>query len=144
MPIPRRDRVIGIVTGCGLDGPGIESRWCMVFPAVQTSPEANLAFYTMGMGSFPSSKTAGALCWPPLLLPFWTLPHRLCFCTSFLRARPVASNLSTPKHHLSNYAQVADHQLACNIAMPQTLNCFYSMDERSRGPPVYALQTTGW
>ena len=32
----------------------------------------------------------------------------------------------------------------CDIAMPQTLNCFYSIDESSRGPPDYALRTTGW
>jgi hypothetical protein len=45
---------VGIATGYGLDGPGIESRWGARFSApVQTGPGAHPASYTMGTGSFP-------------------------------------------------------------------------------------------
>ena len=47
-----RNSVVGIATRNGLDGPGIESRWVARFSAaVQTSPGAHPAFYTMGTGS---------------------------------------------------------------------------------------------
>jgi len=49
---------VGIATGYGLDGPGIESRWGMRFSApVQTGPVAQPAFCTMGTGSFPGVKS---------------------------------------------------------------------------------------
>jgi hypothetical protein len=45
---------VGITTGYGLDGPGIESRWWERFSApVQTGPGAHPASCTMGTGSFP-------------------------------------------------------------------------------------------
>ena len=45
----------------GLDGPGIESRWGVRFPApAQTGPGAHRASYTMGTGSVPGGKAAGA------------------------------------------------------------------------------------
>jgi hypothetical protein len=45
---------VGIATGYGLDGPGIESRWGARFSApVQTGPGAHPASCTMGTGSFP-------------------------------------------------------------------------------------------
>jgi len=50
--------VVGIATGYGLDGPGIESRWGARFPApVQTGPGAHSASCTMGTGSFPGVKS---------------------------------------------------------------------------------------
>ena len=55
-----RNSVVGIATRNGLDGPGIESRWVARFSAaVQTSPGAHPAFYTMGTGSFPGVKWPG-------------------------------------------------------------------------------------
>jgi len=46
--------VVGIATGYGLDGPGIESRWGARFSTpVQTGPGAHPASCTMGTGSFP-------------------------------------------------------------------------------------------
>jgi len=42
---------VGIATGYGLDGPGIESRWGFSVP-VQTGPGAHPASCTMGTGSF--------------------------------------------------------------------------------------------
>jgi len=46
--------VVGIATGYGLDGPGIESRWGARFSApVKTGPEAHPASCTMGTESLP-------------------------------------------------------------------------------------------
>jgi len=48
-----RDSSVGIATGYGLDGPGIESRWGARFSAtVQTDPGAHPATCTRGTGSF--------------------------------------------------------------------------------------------
>jgi hypothetical protein len=45
---------VGIATGYGLEGSGIESRWEARFSApVQTGPEAHPASCIMGTGSFP-------------------------------------------------------------------------------------------
>ena len=50
--------VVGIATGCGLDGPGIESRWGARFYApVQTGPGAHPASFKMGAGSSPGVKS---------------------------------------------------------------------------------------
>ena len=55
-----RDSSVGIATGYGLDGPGIESRWEARFSApVQTGPEAHPASYKMGTGSFPGVQRPG-------------------------------------------------------------------------------------
>jgi hypothetical protein len=50
------DSSVGIATDCGLDGPGIESRWVARFSAVQTDPGAHPASCTMSTGSFPGVK----------------------------------------------------------------------------------------
>ena len=65
--------VVGIATGYGLDGPGIESRWGARFSApVQTGPGARPASCTMGTGSFPGVKSSlGVTLTPhPLLVPW--------------------------------------------------------------------------
>jgi hypothetical protein len=55
-----RDSSVGITTGYGLVGPGIESRWgARFFAYVQTGPGAHPAFCTMGTGSFPGVKRPG-------------------------------------------------------------------------------------
>ena len=64
---------IGITTGYGLDGPGIESRWGARFSApVQTGPGTHPASYTMGTGSFPGLKSGRdvTLTPHPLLVPW--------------------------------------------------------------------------
>ena len=69
---------VGIVTGYGLDGPGIESRWGARFSApVQTGPGAHPASCTMGTGSFPGVKSGrGVTLTPhPLLVP-WSCKSR--------------------------------------------------------------------
>ena len=67
------DSVVGIATGYGLDGPGIESRWEARYSAhVQTGPGAPPASCTMGTGSFPGVKNdRGVTLTPhPLLVPW--------------------------------------------------------------------------
>jgi hypothetical protein len=57
---------VGIATGYGLDGPGIESRWgARFFAHVPTGPEAHPPSCTMGTGSFPGV----VLTTHPLLTP---------------------------------------------------------------------------
>ena len=56
-----RDSSVGIVTGYGLDGPGIESRWgARLFASVQADPGDHPASYTMGPGTFSGTKGGGA------------------------------------------------------------------------------------
>ena len=64
---------VGIVTGYGLDGPGIESRWWARFSApVQTGPGAHPASCTMGNGSFPGVNCGrGVTLTPHTLLVPW-------------------------------------------------------------------------
>jgi len=54
------DSLVGIVTRYGLEGVGIEFWWGRYFPPAQTCPGAHPASYTMGTGSFPGGKAAGA------------------------------------------------------------------------------------
>jgi len=64
--------VVGIATGYGLDGPGIEFWWGARFSTpVQTGPGAYPASCTMGTGSFPAVKSGrGVTLTPhPLLVP---------------------------------------------------------------------------
>jgi hypothetical protein len=52
--------VVGMLTGYGLDGPGIESRWRAKFSTpVQTGPGAHPFSCTMGTGSFSWVKRSG-------------------------------------------------------------------------------------
>ena len=79
---------VGIATGCGLDGPGIESRLGARFSAlVQTGPGAHPASCTMGIWSFPEVKSGRRVTLTPhsllvpwswkgraiLLLPLWAV-----------------------------------------------------------------------
>jgi len=51
---------VGIATGYGLDGPGIESRWrwgARFSTPVQTGPGAHPTSCTMGSGSFAGVKS---------------------------------------------------------------------------------------
>jgi hypothetical protein len=63
---------VGIATGCGVEGPGFESRWGDIFrtyPDRRWSPP-NLLF-TMGTGSFPGVKIGRCVTLTPhqLLVP---------------------------------------------------------------------------
>ena len=85
--------VVGIATGYGLDGPGIESRWGARFSApVQTGPGAHPAFCTMGTDSFPGVKSGrGVTLIPhPLLVP-WSRKGRAIPLLFLWAVRPVQS-----------------------------------------------------
>jgi len=63
--------VVGIATGYGLDGPGIESRWvARFFAPVQTGPGAHPASCTMGTEYFPGVKSGGGVTLTPHPLEF--------------------------------------------------------------------------
>jgi len=71
--VRRPGSVVGVATGYGLDGPGIESRWGARFSApIQTGPGAHPDSCTMGTGSFPGVKSGrGPTLTPhPLLVPW--------------------------------------------------------------------------
>jgi hypothetical protein len=64
---------VGIATGYGLDGLGIESRWgARYFATVQTGHGAQPASYTMGTSSFQGVKSGRfvTLTSHPLLVPW--------------------------------------------------------------------------
>jgi len=64
---------VGIATGYGPDGPGIESPWGRDFPHLsRPGPGAHPAFCTMGTGSFPGLKSdRGVTLTPhPLVVPW--------------------------------------------------------------------------
>jgi hypothetical protein len=55
-----RDSSVGIATGYGLDGPGIESQWGRAFSHTsRPAPGAHPSSSTMGTGSFPEVKRPG-------------------------------------------------------------------------------------
>jgi len=56
----RRDRAVGVVTGCGLDGPGIESRWGRDFPHQSQPAQGPTSYCKLGKGSLFQGKVAGA------------------------------------------------------------------------------------
>jgi len=85
--------VVGIATGFGLDGPGIESRWrARFFPPVQTGPGAHPASCTIGAGPFPGVKDGrGVTLTPhPLLVP-WSRKGRAIPLLPLWAVRPVQS-----------------------------------------------------
>jgi hypothetical protein len=85
------DSVVGIATGYGLDGPGIESQWGARFSTlVQTVPGAHTAFCTMDTGSFPGVKSGRdvTLTPHPLLVP-WSWKSRTIPLHPLWAVRPV-------------------------------------------------------
>jgi len=83
---------VGIATGYGLDGPGIESRWRLNFPHLETGPGAHPASCKMGTGSFPGVKSGrGVTLTPyPLLVP-WSRKGRSIPLFPLWAVRPVQS-----------------------------------------------------
>jgi len=95
--------LVGIATGYGLNGPGIESRWGSRFSApVQTGPEAHLASCTMGTGSFPEVKSGrGVTLTPhPLLVP-WSRKCRAIPLLPLWAVRPVQSLSACTRVHFT-------------------------------------------
>ena len=93
--------VVGIATGYGLDGSGIESRWRTRFSApVQTGPGAHPASCAMGNGSFPGVKSGqGVRLTPRSLLVPWSRKSRAIPLLPLWAVRPVQSlNVCTRVH----------------------------------------------
>ena len=88
-----RDSSVGIATGYGLDGPGIESRCEARFSAlVQTVPGSHPASCTMGTGSFPGVKSGrGVTLTPHHLLVPWSRKGRAIPLFLLWAVRPVQS-----------------------------------------------------
>ena len=95
--------IVGIATGYGLDGPGIEFRWGAKFSTpVQTGPGAHPASCTMGTVSFPRVKSGrGVTLTPhPLLVP-WSRKGRAIPLLSLWAVRPVQSLSACTRVHFT-------------------------------------------
>ena len=82
--------VVGIATGYGLDGPGIESIGARLSAPVQTGPGAHPASYRMGTGCFPGVKSGRSVTLTPhpLLVP-WSKKSRAILLLALWAERPV-------------------------------------------------------
>ena len=95
--------VVGIATGYGLDGPGIESPWGRDFPHLsRPSLGAHPASRTMGTGYFLGVKSGrGVTLTPhPLLLP-WSRKSKAIPLLPLRAVRPVQSLSACTRVHLS-------------------------------------------
>ena len=94
---------VGIVTGYGLDSPGIESRWGARFSApVQTGPGAHPASCTMGTRSFPGVKTSrGVSLTPHTPLVLWSWKSRAIHLLPLWAARPIQSFSACTRVHFT-------------------------------------------
>jgi len=97
------DSSVGIATGYGLDGAGIESRWGRDFPPVQTGPGAHSASCTMGTGSFPAVKSGRGMTLnpQPLLVP-WSRKSRDIPLLPLWTVRPVQSLSACTRVHFTS------------------------------------------
>ena len=94
---------VGIATGYGLKGPGIESRWGSRFSAhVQTGPGLQTAFCTMGTGPFLGVKSdlVVTLTTHPLLVP-WSRKSRAVPLLPLWAVRPVQSLSACERVHFT-------------------------------------------
>jgi len=94
---------VGIATGYGLDGPGIETGWgARFFALVQTGPGAHSASCTMGTGCFPGVKGGRGvtLTLRPLLLP-WSRKSRAVPLLPLWAIRPVQSLSGCTRVHFT-------------------------------------------
>jgi len=94
---------VGIATGYGLNGPGIESRGEARFSApVQTGSGAHPASYTTGTGSFPVVKSGrGVTLTPhPLLVP-WARKSRAIHLLLLWAVRSVQSFSACTRVHFT-------------------------------------------
>ena len=97
---------IGIATGYGLDGPGIETWWGARFSVpVQTGPGAHPASCTMGTGSFPGVKSGrGVTLTPhPLLVPWSWKGRAIPLLLPLWAVRPVEGLSACTRVHFTFY-----------------------------------------
>ena len=118
--------VVGIATGYGLDGPGIETRWGARFSApVQTGPGAHPAPCTMGTGSFPGVKSGRRLTQTPhpLLVP-WSWKGSAIPLLPLWAVRPVQSLSACTRVHFTFFFIWA--RLYISLALPEYSTAFLS------------------
>ena len=111
--IPEPGSSVGIATGYGLHGPGIEYRWEARFSApVQTGPGAHPASCTMGTGSFLGVKSGrGVTLTPhPLLVP-WSRKSRSIPLLPLWAIQPIQSLPACTKVHFNIYLFTASYCL---------------------------------
>jgi hypothetical protein len=107
--------VVGIATGYGLDGPGIESLWWPRFSSlVQTGPGAHPASCTMGTGSFLGVKSGrGVTLTPhPLLVP-WSWKIRAIPLLPLWAVRPVQSLSACTRVHFYKHEKCVNAFAEC-------------------------------
>jgi hypothetical protein len=85
--------VVGIATGYGLDGPGIETRWGRDFPNLsRPALESHPASCTMGTGSFPGVKSGwGVMLTSHSFLVPWSRKGRAIPLIPLWAVRPIQS-----------------------------------------------------
>ena len=90
-------------TGCGLDGPGIDSRWgARFFAPVQIGPGAHPASCTMGTGSFPGVNSGRGVTLTPLrLLVLWSRKSRAIPLLPLWAVGPVQSLSACTRVHFT-------------------------------------------
>ena len=124
-----RDSTVGIATRYGLDGPVIECRWGRDFPhPSRPALEAYTASCTMGTGSLPGGKAAGAWCWPPTpiylprswkgrAIPLLTLwPSVACY-----RENQLTNHLSSDECNVSWYECCLGFEECSLLLLPDAL-----------------------
>ena len=93
---------VGIATGYGLHGPGIESRWGRDLPPVQTGPGAHPASCTVGAWSFPGVKSGrGVMLTPHHLLVPWSRKSRAIPLLPLWAVRSVQSLRACTRVHFN-------------------------------------------
>jgi len=118
-----RDSSVGIATGYGLNGPGIEFRWGARFSApVQTGPGAHPAWCTMGTGSFPGVKNGrGVTLTTHSFLLLWSRKSRAIPLLPLGAVRSVQSLRACTRVHRSIFpfsvqvCFVSDSAKACKV-----------------------------
>ena len=94
---------VGIATGYGLDGPGIESQWGLRFSApVHTGPGAHTASCTMRTGSFSGVNSGrGVTLTPQSLLVPWSRKSRVIPLLPLWAIWPVQSLSACTRVHFT-------------------------------------------
>jgi len=102
------DSSVGMATGYGLNGPGIESWWGARFSSpVQTDPGVHPAPSTMGTGCFPGVKSGRVVTLTPhpLLVP-WSRKSRAIPLLPLWAVRPVQSLRACTRLHFTLFTTV--------------------------------------
>jgi len=110
---------VGIATGYGLDGPGIESRWGRDFPHLSRWALARPTSCTMGPGSFRRVKSGqGLTLTPHHLLVQWSRKSRAIPLLPLWAVRPVQSLSACTRVHFTFFNFTHYHVLVIRQGRP--------------------------